>query len=55
MDHLFLICMKDNIKIPNWLKEKDKDLIDGYIPGDILEFDQTWGSTALGFLWLCRW
>lgn len=41
--------MKDNIKIPNWLKEKDKDLIDSHILIDILEFDQTWGSTALGF------
>lgn len=41
--------MKDNIKIPNWLKEKYKDLIDSYVLNNIIEFDQTWGSTALGF------
>lgn len=41
--------MKGNIKIPNWLKEKAKDLIDSYVLNDIIEFDQTWGSTALGF------
>lgn len=41
--------MKDNIKIPNWLKEKYKGLIDSYVLNNIIEFDQTWGSTALGF------
>jgi hypothetical protein len=42
--------MKNNIKIPNWLKEKDRDLIDSYVLGDIIEFDQTGEVLHLGFM-----
>lgn len=41
--------MKDSIKFPEWLKEKDKDILNSYVLKDVLEFTQLWESTALGF------